>query len=84
MQSTGNFSCDPFKKMNQNKVIRGKFQCKGDAQNPKTKSGESGTSSGSGSSSSETSSGAAVVDNVANMPAMGMAAFFGYLLQFAM
>lgn len=93
MQSTGNFGCSQFNKYNQDKVIRGKYTCKGEKKNPKTKGGASGTdssggsgttNSGSGGSSSSTSSGAAVPDTIVNVPTMSMAAFFGFLLQFAM
>ncbi|KAL4889055.1 GPI-anchored cell wall organization protein-domain-containing protein [Aspergillus ambiguus] len=79
MQSTGNFSCDSFKKLHSDKVIRGSFKCEASTSNPTTKDGSSGSSTGS--SASTTSEGAAPM-NGANMPAMGLAAVFGALLQF--
>lgn len=85
LQSTdGKFKCSEFKKMQQNGVIRGKYECKASTSNPKTAGGASGTTgstgSSSGSGSSSTSSGAAVA-NMANMPVAGVAAVFYALAQ---
>lgn len=87
MQSTGDFSCSNFKNLRSKDVIRGDFKCKSNASNPTTKdgsSGGSGSGTSTGSGSSTTSSGAASVDNVANMPGMGMAAVFGALVQYVL
>lgn len=86
MQSTGDFSCDTFDKKHKNKVIRGSYTCKAKKNNPKSKNGQSGTSSNSASAASgtSTSSEGAAPGNVANVPAMGMAAVFGALLQLVM
>ncbi|KAF9887897.1 hypothetical protein FE257_009557 [Aspergillus nanangensis] len=78
MQSTGNFSCDSFDKLHDDKVIRGTYKCKSDTANPTTKDGSSGSTT-SGGKASSTSEGAAPM-NVAPMPAMGLAAIFGALL----
>lgn len=88
MQSTGNFQCSTFHKLRENKVIRGSYKCKAKAANPTTKSGSSGAtgtggSSGGGSSSGSGSKGAAS-SNVANMPAMGLAAVLGSLVQYVL
>lgn len=85
MQSTGNFSCDGFEKLSEDKTIRGKFDCKAKQSNPTTKDGSSGASgTSSGSSASASSSEGASAINVANMPAMGLAAVFGALVQYAL
>lgn len=85
MQSTGNFSCDGFQKLSDDKTIRGKFDCKAKQSNPTTKDGSSGASgTSSGSSASASSSEGASAINVANMPAMGLAAVFGALVQYAL
>lgn len=81
MQSTGNFSCDAFKSLRSDNIIKGTFKCEGSKSNPTTKDGSSGTTSSSSAASASSSTGAAVV-NMANMPAMGLAAVFGALLAF--
>lgn len=83
IQSTGDFDCDGFDKKHKNKVIRGSYTCSAKKSNPKSKNGQSGTTSGSASKSSGTSEGAAV-GNVADVNTMGMAALFGALLQFVL
>ncbi|KAJ5320373.1 hypothetical protein PENANT_c010G02382 [Penicillium antarcticum] len=81
MQSThGNFSCDDFKKLKNEDVIKGHFTCKADTDSPTTSNGKSGTSSSTSSSSSSTSSGAAFMTG-ANVPIVGLAAVFGALAQ---
>lgn len=87
MQSTGNFSCDPYQSLRDKHVIAGSYKCTGTEAHPTTKDGSSGTSTSSGSSSSSasaSSTNAASMANVANMPVMGMAAVFGALLQYAL
>ncbi|PYH95140.1 hypothetical protein BO71DRAFT_429298 [Aspergillus ellipticus CBS 707.79] len=86
MQSTGNFSCSAFKTLRENNVIRGTYTCKANTTDPTTKDGSSGTgtSTSSSSSSSSTSSDSASVMNVASMPALGLAAVFGALIQYAL
>ncbi|OJJ87095.1 GPI-anchored protein Ecm33 [Aspergillus glaucus CBS 516.65] len=86
MQSTGDFDCDGFDKKHKDKVIRGSYTCSAKKSNPKSKNGQSGTSSGTSSAASgtSTSSEGAAPANIANVPAMGMAAIFGALLQLAM
>lgn len=79
MQSKGTFDCSDFKSLRENDVIKGTFTCESNVPNPTTKDGASGTSS----DSSSTSTGAAV-QNLANVPAMGLAAILGALLQLAM
>ncbi|KAJ5881772.1 Leucine rich repeat 5 [Penicillium soppii] len=84
MQSThGNFSCSDFKKLKTEDVIKGKFSCNATNDNPTTANGTSGTGSGTstGSGSSSTSSGAAFFTG-ANVPVVGIAAFFGALASF--
>jgi len=84
MQSThGNFSCSDFKKLKTEDVIKGKFSCNATNDNPTTANGTSGTGSGSSTSSgsSSTSSGAAFLTG-ANVPVVGIAAFFGALASF--
>lgn len=81
MQSTGQFDCAPFQKEassggNAN-VIQGSFTCKAATSNPTTKNGSSGTSTGTSASASPSKGAAAA--NLANMPAMGVAAIFGAL-----
>lgn len=83
IQSTGDFDCDGFDKKHKNNVIRGSYTCSAKKSNPKSKNGQSGTTSGSASKSSGTSEGAAV-GNVADVNTMGMAALFGALLQFVL
>ncbi|PLB38967.1 GPI-anchored protein Ecm33 [Aspergillus candidus] len=83
MQSTGNFSCGEFKKLRSDKVIRGSYKCEGNKNNPTSADGKSGATGTSGGKDSESSEGASVM-NVANVPAMGMAAVFGALLQYAL
>lgn len=89
VQSTGNFSCAPFNELNSNQVVGGKFTCHNQTANPTTNGGGSGTTSGSSSTASSsaaasTSKSAAAVENFVNVPTMGMAALFGFLLQFAL
>ena len=86
MQSTGDFDCDSFDKKHKNRVIRGSYTCSAKKSNPKSKNGQSGTSSGSASAASgtSTSSKGAAPGNVASVPTMGMAAIFGALLQLVM
>ncbi|PLN75807.1 GPI-anchored cell wall organization protein Ecm33 [Aspergillus taichungensis] len=83
MQSTGNFSCGEFKKLRSDKVIRGSYKCEGNKDDPTSADGKSGATGTSGGKKSESSEGASVM-NVANVPAMGMAAVFGALLQYAL
>lgn len=83
MQSTGNFSCSEFKKLRADKVIRGSYKCEGNKDDPTSADGKSGATGTSGGKKSETSEGASAM-NVANVPAMGMAAVFGALLQYAL
>lgn len=83
MQSTGNFSCSEFKKLRSDKVIRGKYQCEGNKDHPTSADGKSGASGTSDSKKPDSSEGASVM-NVANVPAMGLAAVFGALLQYAL
>ncbi|KAA8649158.1 hypothetical protein EYZ11_006069 [Aspergillus tanneri] len=82
MQSTGNFSCDTFNKLEGN-AIRGKYECKAKTPNPTTKDGSSGSTTSGGQPSSSSSEGASAM-NVANVPAMGLAAVFGALVQYAL
>lgn len=84
IKSTGHFSCDPYKKLADEHKINGKFDCKASDPNPTTKGGSSGTISGGGVSGKPSSSGNAAVGNTANVPAMGMAALFGAMLQYAL
>ncbi|PWY86232.1 GPI-anchored cell wall organization protein Ecm33 [Aspergillus heteromorphus CBS 117.55] len=86
MQSTGNFSCSAFKTLRENNVIRGTYTCKANTTDPTTKDGSSGTgtSTSTSSTSSSTSSDSASVMNVASMPALGLAAVLGALLQYAL
>ncbi|CAI7653408.1 unnamed protein product [Penicillium bialowiezense] len=83
MQSThGNFSCSDFKQLKTDHVIKGDFKCDATNNNPTTSNGTSGTSGTStGSGSSSTSSGAAYFTG-ANVPVVGIAAFFGALASF--
>ncbi|KAE8147132.1 hypothetical protein BDV25DRAFT_39905 [Aspergillus avenaceus] len=84
MQTTGNITCTAFDKMKSDGVIKGKKTCDAKAKDPKTRDGKSGSSTTSSSSSSSTSTGAASFVDPASMPAMGMAAVFGALLQYAL
>ncbi|OJJ44755.1 hypothetical protein ASPZODRAFT_27392 [Penicilliopsis zonata CBS 506.65] len=88
VQSTGNFTCSAFKSLRAAGAIKGTYTCKANAADPTTSDGSSGTGSSSNttstSSASATSSGAAVANLVANVPAMGAAAVFGALMQFAL
>lgn len=79
MQSTGNFSCNAFKTLRENNVIRGTYTCKASTTDPTTSDGSSGTTTSTTSSgtSSATSSDSASVMNVANLPALGLAAIIG-------
>lgn len=77
MQSSGNFSCAPFKTDNDNNVIRGTYTCDAASNNVQTGTGTS-TSSSSSSSSTSTKKSAASVSN-ANVVAVGAAAVFGWL-----
>ncbi|PWY93742.1 GPI-anchored cell wall organization protein Ecm33 [Aspergillus sclerotioniger CBS 115572] len=79
MQSTGNFSCSAFKTLRENNVIRGTYTCKASTTDPTTSDGSSGTTTSTTSSgtSSATSSDSASVMNVANLPALGLAAIIG-------
>lgn len=83
IQSSGDFDCDGFDKKHKSKVIRGSYTCSAKKSNPKSKNGQSGTTSGSASKASGTSDSAAV-GNVADVNTMGMAALFGALLQFVL
>lgn len=90
IQSTAEIDCDPFRKLRkQDKAIHGSFKCSGKKSHPTQKGGGSGTTGGGGSGtssggSSSSSSAGAAADNVVNMPAMGMAAVFGALVQYAL
>lgn len=81
MQSKGEFSCDPYEKLHQDGVIKGTYKCKPNLPNPTTKDGSSGTTDGSSAAASSTG---AAVQNLANVPVMGLAAVLGGLLQLAM
>ncbi|KAL2001881.1 hypothetical protein VTN02DRAFT_1093 [Thermoascus thermophilus] len=83
MQSKGEFSCDPYQKLYQDGVIKGTYKCKPNLPNPTTKDGSSGTTDSTSSAAATTSTGAAV-QNLANVPVMGLAAVLGGLLQLAM
>jgi hypothetical protein len=78
MQSTGNFSCNTFNSDHGN-IIKGTYSCKANNPDPTTKDGSSGTTTSSSSAHASSSTGAAVA-NLANVPAMGLAAIFGALL----
>lgn len=86
LQSTdGKFQCSEFKKMQNNGVIRGKYECKATTSHPTTANGQSGTTSSTGSSSgsgSSASSSGAAVANMANIPIAGVAAAFYAVAQF--
>lgn len=78
LQSThGNFTCSDFKKLKDDKVIKGTYNCEASSDNPTDKSGSSAT----GTKNSDTSSGAAVFTG-ANVPVVGIAAIFGALASF--
>ncbi|KAI9923953.1 hypothetical protein ASPWEDRAFT_34678 [Aspergillus wentii DTO 134E9] len=84
MKSTGNFECKTFKTLQDDNVIHGKYACKAEDPNPTTKDGSSGsstTTSGSASKSSDEGAGVAIGVNV---PVLGAAAIFGYLIQYAL
>ncbi|KAB8239855.1 hypothetical protein ETB97_002332 [Aspergillus alliaceus] len=84
VQSTGNITCDPFDKMAENhQVIKGKKTCKPKQSDPTTRDGKSGSTTSTGKSSA-TSTGAASALDVSSMPAMGLAAVFGALVQYAL
>ncbi|KAJ1707323.1 GPI-anchored cell wall organization protein-domain-containing protein [Aspergillus flavus] len=83
MQSTGNISCTTFDNMAKNReVIKGTETCK-TTSNPETRDGKSGSTTSTGKASA-TSTGAASALDVSSMPAMGLAAVFGALVQYAL
>ncbi|KAL4921199.1 GPI-anchored cell wall organization protein-domain-containing protein [Aspergillus aurantiobrunneus] len=79
MQSTGNFSCDTFDNW-EGSVIRGDYECEASTNNPTTADGSSGSSTSSGGGDSQPTDDAAIL-NGASVPAMGLAAMFGLLVQ---
>ncbi|OKL59140.1 Protein ecm33 [Talaromyces atroroseus] len=82
-ESTGNFSCSAFNKLDDDNVISGSYTCN-TTSHPTNLDGSSGSSSttSSSSSASATSSGAAV-GNVA-IPSVGFTALVGALLSLLM
>ncbi|KAL4785769.1 GPI-anchored cell wall organization protein-domain-containing protein [Aspergillus varians] len=83
MQSTGNFSCDTFNSWKDN-TIHGTYKCESEAKSPTTADGTSGSSTTSSGSSSSSPSDDAAILTAANVPAMGLAAVFGALVQYVL
>jgi hypothetical protein len=82
MQSTGNFSCETFDNWQDN-TIHGEYTCEAETANPTTSDGTSGSSTTTSGDDSEPTDDAAIL-TVANVPAMGVAAVFGLLVQYVL
>ncbi|KAL5050301.1 hypothetical protein BDW71DRAFT_173566 [Aspergillus fruticulosus] len=80
MQSTGNFSCSTFNSWKDN-TIHGTYKCEAETSDPTTADGTSGSSTTTSGDSSSPTDDAAVL-TAANVPAMGVAALFGLLVQY--
>ncbi|KAL8930282.1 MAG: hypothetical protein Q9208_000899 [Pyrenodesmia sp. 3 TL-2023] len=79
MQTSGKFDCSAFDELDQNKVIRGEYTCRGSQTQPGT-AGSKGSGTSSGSSASGTSSAGQFQ---ANLPAViGGTSVMAGLLQF--
>lgn len=78
MQTSGKFDCSAFDKLDQNKVVKGNYVCRGS----ETKPGGAGTKP-SGTSSGSTASGTSSAGQFqANLPAvMGSTSLLAGLLQ---
>ncbi|KAL4927214.1 GPI-anchored protein Ecm33 [Aspergillus undulatus] len=81
MQSTGNFSCDTFDSWKDN-TIHGTYKCEAETEDPETADGSSGSSTTT-SGDAEPTDDAAIL-TAANVPAMGVAAMFGLLVQYVL
>ncbi|KAL4939014.1 hypothetical protein BDV06DRAFT_225458 [Aspergillus oleicola] len=82
MQSTGNFSCDTFDDWKDN-TIHGSYKCEAETNDPTTADGSSGSSTTSSGDDASPTDDAAVL-TAANVPAMGLAAVFGLLVQYVL
>ncbi|KAL4964806.1 GPI-anchored protein Ecm33 [Aspergillus stella-maris] len=82
MQSTGNFSCETFNDWKDN-TIHGKYSCKASTNDPTTADGTSGSSTTTSGDDASPTDDAAVL-TAANVPAMGLAAVFGLLVQYVL
>ncbi|KAL4950499.1 GPI-anchored cell wall organization protein-domain-containing protein [Aspergillus filifer] len=83
MQSTGNFSCETFNDWKDN-TIHGKYSCKASTNDPTTADGTSGSSTTTSSGDDSSPTDDAAVLTAANVPAMGLAAVFGLLVQYVL